>query len=82
VSNTAIIGAVDTGGTNIAAGVVASEGHVLYRMEAPTNPSGEYGEACHRIASMLRESSRAAGVEMHGIGIGSTDPFLCAANFI
>jgi glucokinase len=74
VGKTVIIGAVDIGGTNIVVGMVNGEGHVLHRMQAPTNPQGGYADARDRITSMLRESSCTAGVEINGIGIGSTGP--------
>ncbi len=74
MNETAIIGAVDIGGTNIVAGIVDGEGRVLHRMQAPTNARGGYADARDRITAMLRESSRAQGVEISGIGIGSTGP--------
>jgi glucokinase len=68
-----MIGAVDIGGTKIAVGMVDDEGHVLSRMEAPTDPD-RYAAGLDAIAQMLRETAQKAGVEISGIGIGSTGP--------
>ena len=68
-----MIGAVDIGGTKIAAGMVDDNGKVLARMEAPTDPN-RYSEGVERIAQMLRKTAQRAGVECTGIGIGSTGP--------
>lgn len=68
-----MIGAVDIGGTKIAVGVVDEGGRVLARMQAPTDPE-RYAEGMELIAGMLRETARNAGVELTGIGIGSTGP--------
>jgi glucokinase len=68
-----MIGAVDIGGTKIAVGVVDTEGKVLARTQAPTDPN-RYDEGILVIASMLRETAEKAGVEISGIGIGSTGP--------
>jgi len=68
-----MIGAVDIGGTKIAAGVVDADGKVLARTQAPTDPN-RYDEGIRVIARMLRETAEKAGVEISGIGIGSTGP--------
>jgi len=67
------IGAVDIGGTKIAVGVVDENGRVLSKMESPTDPE-RYADGLDRIATMLRETAKNAGVEISGIGIGSTGP--------
>jgi len=69
-----MIGAVDIGGTKIAVGVVDDNGHVLSRVECPTDAERGYGEALARIEHMLRAMVTAAGAELTGIGIGSTGP--------
>jgi len=69
----AMIGAVDIGGTKIAVGVVDDSGKVLARMQAPTDPD-RYDDGIKLIARMLREATSNAGVELTGIGIGSTGP--------
>jgi glucokinase len=68
-----MIGAVDIGGTKIAVGIVDDDGKVLSRLQSPTDPD-RYAAGIDSIAGMLRESSTKAGVELTGIGIGSTGP--------
>jgi glucokinase len=68
-----MIGAVDIGGTKIAVGMVNDSGQVLSRKEMPTDGES-YANGLAAIASMLRETARTAGVELAGIGIGSTGP--------
>jgi glucokinase len=68
-----MIGAVDIGGTKIAAGIVDDHGKVLSRMEAPTDPN-RYSDSIELIAHMLRKTSQRAGAAITGIGIGSTGP--------
>jgi glucokinase len=67
------IGAVDIGGTKIAVGMVDGDGKVLARTEAATEPN-DYASGIEAISCMLRETARHAGVEVTGIGIGSTGP--------
>jgi glucokinase len=69
-----VIGAVDIGGTKIAVGMVDESGRVLSKMEAPTQAGLGYSDGLGRIAGMLRETARSAGVEISGIGIGATGP--------
>ena len=68
-----MIGAVDIGGTKIAVGIVDSDGRVLARTQAPTDPD-HYSAGIDAIACMLRETAKQASVELSGIGIGSTGP--------
>jgi len=68
-----MIGAVDIGGTKIAVGMVDDHGKVLTRLETPTDPDG-YSAGIDSIARMLRETAQKSGVEITGIGIGSTGP--------
>jgi glucokinase len=67
------IGAVDIGGTKIAVGMVDESGRVLSKMESPTDPE-RYADGLDRISGMLRDTAKNAGVEISGIGIGSTGP--------
>jgi glucokinase len=67
-----VIGAVDIGGTKIAAGMVDDTGRVLCKLESQTDASRGYPEGLKRMISMLRETARVAGVEISGIGVGST----------
>ncbi|HEY6338951.1 MAG TPA: ROK family protein [Candidatus Sulfotelmatobacter sp.] len=66
-------GAVDIGGTKIAVGIVDEDGRVLSRLESPTDPE-RYADSLDRITAMLRDAAKNAGVEISGIGIGSTGP--------
>jgi glucokinase len=68
-----MIGAVDIGGTKIAVGMVDPNGRVLARKEMSTDPD-RYDAGIDAIAHMLRETAREAGVEITGVGIGSTGP--------
>ncbi len=68
------VGALDIGGTKIAAGIVDNEGKVLAGMECATQPERGFPDAMDRMESMLRECARQSGVAMDGIGIGSTGP--------
>jgi len=67
-----LIGAVDIGGTKIAVGLVDESGRVLSRTEGPTEAERGYAAGLQKISEMLRELSRRAGVQLRGIGIGST----------
>jgi glucokinase len=69
-----MIGAIDIGGTKIAVGVVDDAGRVLSHTQCPTDAKGGYREARARIENMLRSMVAAAGVQLTGIGIGSTGP--------
>lgn len=67
-----MIGAVDIGGTKIAVGIVDDNGRVLSKLESPTDATGGYAKGLARIIDMLRRTSKDAGAEISGIGIGST----------
>ncbi len=69
-----MIGAIDIGGTKIAAGMVDENGRIVRSMECPTDARAGFENAISRIASMLRQTAKEAGVEITGIGIGSTGP--------
>jgi glucokinase len=68
-----MIGAVDIGGTKIAVGMVTESGQVLARKESPSD-TASYANGLSKIGSLLRETAQIAGVEITGIGIGSTGP--------
>src|SRR5580698_8858317 len=68
-----MIGAVDIGGTKIAVGMVDDTGKVLTRTQAPTDPN-RYADGLNMIANMVRETAVQVGLELTGIGIGSTGP--------
>ncbi len=67
-----MIGAVDIGGTKIAAGIVDDAGKVLARLETPTEAARVYPDGVKHMVRMLREAAKQASAELSGIGIGST----------
>jgi glucokinase len=67
-----MIGAVDIGGTKIAAGIVDDAGKVLAKSETPTGAVRAYPNGLRHMVRMLREAARRASAEISGIGIGST----------
>ncbi len=67
-----MIGAVDIGGTKIAAGIVDDAGKVLAKVETPTEAARAYPDGLRHIVRMLREAAQKANAELSGIGIGST----------
>jgi glucokinase len=67
-----LIGAIDIGGTKIAVGMVDDDGKVLSKLESPTDAHRGYSHGLERMIGMLRDTARDAGVEISGIGIGST----------
>ena len=69
-----MIGAVDIGGTKIAVGIVDDDGRVLGRRETPTSAELGYPRALDRTADLMRQVLKDTGVEIGGIGIGSTGP--------
>ncbi|HMD85230.1 MAG TPA: ROK family protein [Terriglobia bacterium] len=73
-----IIGAVDIGGTKIAAGAVTRQGKIITRLECATAPEEGFGLAMQRTKSMLREAAARACAEFEGIGVacpGPLDPY-------
>lgn len=68
------IGAVDIGGTKIAAGAVTEKGAILSRLECPTAPMEGFAAAIERTKELLREAGRRAGTVFDGIGIACTGP--------
>jgi glucokinase len=69
-----ITGAVDIGGTKIAAGIIDGEGRILAKRECPTLAAEGFDAAMTRVTGMLRECRREAGRALAGIGIGCTGP--------
>ena len=69
-----MIGAIDIGGTKIAAGGVDRQGKLLARRVCPTAPERGWEDAVARMIAMLREAQEEAGEKIEGIGIGSTGP--------
>jgi glucokinase len=69
-----MIGAVDIGGTKIAAGVVDRDGQVLTKAECPTNAPRGFDYAMQRVIEMIAQGTERCGVKLRGIGIGCTGP--------
>jgi len=69
-----MIAAIDIGGTKVAVGAVDSDGKVLSSQESPTGYDCEYTRGLDAIVSMLEHVARNTGVELSGVGIGSTGP--------
>jgi len=67
-----MIGAVDIGGTKIAAGIVDDAGIVLAKLETPTEAARAYPDGLRHVVRMLREAAKKANTELSGMGIGST----------
>lgn len=69
-----MIGALDIGGTKIAAGVVDRRGNVLARAVEPTSPELGFENALERMSRLLAGCAAQAGGRIEGIGIGCTGP--------
>jgi glucokinase len=67
------IGAVDIGGTKIAAGIVSDGGQILHRSECPTEPKRGLHDAIDRIHRMLQAAIDQCG-SIDGIGIACPSP--------
>lgn len=67
------IGAVDIGGTKIAAGIVREDGTLLHRIDCPTGAELGFTNAVRRIASTLRQLVDSCG-GIAGIGIACPGP--------
>lgn len=68
------IGAVDIGGTKIAAGIVDGDGRVLATEQCPTGQERGFTDGVDRIATMLRSCAARANAQIDGLGIGCTGP--------
>jgi glucokinase len=68
------VGALDIGGTKIAAAMVDREGHIIGRRECPTASERGFADGLRRMIGMLREAAASTGAELEGIGIGCTGP--------
>jgi glucokinase len=69
---TALIGAIDVGGTKIAVGLVNIAGQVVARSEAPSTGLMSYATAVAYLSSELGRLARAHSATLKGIGIGLT----------
>lgn len=70
----AVIGAIDIGGSKIAVGVVDKAGSILARAETPTDPESGYRAALDRTTGLLRHLLNECCRPLEGIGIASTGP--------
>jgi glucokinase len=69
-----MIGALDIGGTKIAAGMVDENGRLLAHTSCPTHPTESFEPALERMVLMLQHTAREAGGTLEGIGVGCTGP--------
>jgi glucokinase len=69
-----MIGAVDIGGTKIAAGMLNRTGEVLARLQTPARPERGWQAGLAQMVDMLQETVRQAGEALEGIGVGCTGP--------
>ncbi len=69
-----MIGALDIGGTKIAAGLVDLDGRLVAHREYPTGSTQGIGDAVEHMARMLEELLASTGEELEGVGIGCTGP--------
>jgi glucokinase len=68
------IGAIDIGGTKIAAGIVDGGGKVLASEDCATEQERGFDDAVDRMERMLRACAARANTGIDGIGIGCTGP--------
>ncbi len=69
-----IVGAVDIGGTKIAAGAIADDGTILASSEIPTLPEKGFAFAMERTKDMLRQLAATANITFEGIGVACPGP--------
>jgi glucokinase len=69
-----MIGAVDIGGTKIAAGLVDENGRVVAKAECSTDVPRGFDHAMRQVAEMLTQCAGRSGTKLLGIGIGCTGP--------
>jgi len=69
-----MIGALDIGGTKIAAGLVEEDGHLLSHTSTSTQTNLALEDALTSMVNMLTELSSKAASPLAGVGIGCTGP--------
>ena len=69
-----MIGAIDIGGTKIAAGMVDESGQLLCHLEYPTAATKGVDHAVECMAAMLEELAGKSGSSLRGVGVGCTGP--------
>ena len=72
--STPLAAAIDVGGTKIAIGIVDAQGRILAQGETPTAPEQGYQAGLDRSSGILRRLLEESGLNVDGIGIGSTGP--------
>lgn len=77
-----VIGAVNIGGTKIAAGAVAEDGLILCRLQCPTATEMGFEAAMQRTRKMLHEISLQTGKKFAGIGVACPGPLDPSAGII
>jgi glucokinase len=68
---------IDVGGTKLAVGVVAPDGHVVARRRLPTAGAGDGERLLERLAALAESACAEAGVapgELDGVGVGLPGP--------
>lgn len=76
MSNSHAIG-VDLGGTNVRCALVDAKGHILHRVEQPSEPERGPDRVISTIADQVAETLAAAGLDrtdVVGIGLGAPGP--------
>ncbi len=69
-----MIGALDIGGTKIAAGLVSRDGKAVAQRRCATESERGFDDGVARMKAMLRDLERETGATIEGIGIGCTGP--------
>jgi glucokinase len=69
-----MIGALDIGGTKIAAGLVDWDGHLIAHQEFPTQATRGVKNAVEQMALMLKQLASQENATLQGVGIGCTGP--------
>jgi glucokinase len=67
-----LIGAVDIGGTKVAAGLIDDCGRVVCRLEAPTDAERGYAVGLQKISEMLRDVLSKTGARIRSAANGWT----------
>jgi glucokinase len=69
-----MIGAIDIGGTKIAAGIVDQGGKLISHTEFPTSSTRGVDDAVDHMVRMLETLVSSTGVLLEGVGVGCTGP--------
>jgi glucokinase len=69
-----MIGAIDIGGTKIAAGIVDRNGKLIAHRAYPTGATQGVEDAVAQMSRMLGELAGEHGIQLEGVGVGCTGP--------